>query len=209
MHIWLIAGFTILAFGVNGRLRDLGDLYWYIAIACWATIDLYWGWTARNAPRSAEHPRFDWKLRPAGLLPYLLYCLPLSAVPVLGQRVIPESAWLEGTGAILCVTGTAFAIWGRTELADLWSGAAAPAAERHLVQTGPYALVRHPIYAGMILLMLGMLLVLGEARALIFVFGMQLLLKKLRHEDILLGATYPGEFPGYQARVKRLVPLIW
>jgi protein-S-isoprenylcysteine O-methyltransferase Ste14 len=209
MHIWLVVAITILVCGVNGRLRDLGDPCWYIAIACWAAIDLYWGWTARHLPCASQPPSINWRTRAIGFLPYVLYCLPLGAVPVLGQRLFPKFEWLEAAGAVMCVVGAATAIWSRNELADLWNSSVSPSTQRTLVQKGPYAIVRHPIYAGMILTMLAMMLVLGEVRALILAFGIEALLRKLRSEDALLAAAFPGEFPAYQVRVKRLVPWIW
>ena len=52
---------------------------------------------------------------------YALYCLPLSSVPMLGQRVIPNSLVLHWIGAFFCVCGVGLTIWARL----FWRGAGA------------------------------------------------------------------------------------
>jgi protein-S-isoprenylcysteine O-methyltransferase Ste14 len=87
---------------------------------------------------------------------------------------------------------------------------AVPLKEGHkFVQTGPYAIVRHPIYLGMLLQASGMVIVLGEARAFALLFGIALLLKRLGKEEAVLRASFPDEYRAYERRVRRLAPGIW
>ncbi len=62
-------------------------------------------------------------------------------------RVAPALAWLLVALALL---GFALAWWARLHLGRLWSSSVTRKADHHLVDTGPYALVRHPIYTGVI-----------------------------------------------------------
>ena len=144
---------------------------------------------------------------------YALYCLPLDSVPVLGQRVIPNSPVLHWIGALLCVFGVGFTIWARWILArswrPCWMADAALKAGHKLVQTGPYAMVRHPIYSGMLLAASGMVIVLGEVRALVLLFGIELLLKRIGREEAVLRTSFPDEYRAYERRVRRLVPGLW
>jgi protein-S-isoprenylcysteine O-methyltransferase Ste14 len=77
------------------------------------------------------------------------------------------------------------------------------------MQDGPYAIVRHPIYFGFLVAAFGMIIVLGEFRALALLFGIEVLLNKMRHEERILSTTFPAQYPQYERRVKRLLPGIW
>ena len=76
-----------------------------------------------------------------------------------------------------------FGIYARRVLAKSWSGDVAITPAHALVMRGPYALVRHPIYLGLLVAQLGMIIALGEVRALVFVYGIDRLLKKLPLEE--------------------------
>jgi protein-S-isoprenylcysteine O-methyltransferase Ste14 len=78
-----------------------------------------------------------------------------------------------------------------------------------LVQRGPYAIIRHPIYLGLLVAVAGMVLALGELRAFALLFGVEILLKKMGQEESILRAAFPSEYPEYEQRVKRLLPWIW
>jgi len=55
----------------------------------------------------------------------------------------------------------------------------------------------------------GMIIVLGEFRGLVLLFGIEVLLKKMGHEEKILRTTFPDQYPQYERRVKRLLPCIW
>ena len=62
---------------------------------------------------------------------------------------------MNGIGVALCAIGLAFAIWARVYLGKNWGMPMSLKVELELATTGPYALVRHPIYSGVLLAMLG------------------------------------------------------
>jgi protein-S-isoprenylcysteine O-methyltransferase Ste14 len=107
------------------------------------------------------------------------------------------------------MAGVGFATWARRVLANNWSGDVALASEHALTRRGPYAIVRHPIYLGLLVTQAGMMLALGEVRGLLFVFGMVRLLRKAEQEDAVLRTAYPTEYEEYAGRVKRMVPWVW
>jgi protein-S-isoprenylcysteine O-methyltransferase Ste14 len=109
----------------------------------------------------------------------------------------------------MCVVGVGFSIHARRVLAKSWSGGVALAPAHALVQRGPYAIVRHPIYLGFLVAQLGMIIALGEVRALLFVYGIERLLKKLPLEEDALRKEYPTEYEQYSRRVRKLVPFVW
>jgi len=109
----------------------------------------------------------------------------------------------------MCVTRVGFTIYARRVLAKNWTGDVTLTPAHVLVQDGPYALVRHPIYLGFLLAQLGMIVALGEVRALLFVFGIERLLRKLPLEEAMLRKEYPMEYEQYSRRVRKLVPFVW
>jgi protein-S-isoprenylcysteine O-methyltransferase Ste14 len=127
----------------------------------------------------------------------------------LDYRVIPHveaSAW---SGVVLCIAGLAFCIWARFTLGRNWSGVVTLKGGHELITSGPYALVRHPIYTGLLTMFVGTVIVLGHVAGIIampFVFGS--LWIKLRYEEKLMLKQFPNEYAAYQQRVKRLIPFI-
>ncbi len=122
-------------------------------------------------------------------------------------RFAPETALVPGAGALLTVTGCAFAVWARIVLGGNWSGRVTVKAAHELITRGPYALARHPIYTGMLTALAGTALVVGEWRALaglaIFVLAFTV---KMNQEERLMMQTFPEAYPLYRQRVKALIP---
>jgi protein-S-isoprenylcysteine O-methyltransferase Ste14 len=216
---WILLASVGGAMAALYRLPDYRNAGWIVAMACWAALDLYWAWPAPPAPLVrppaepvtppvASRPRLDVLVQ--SLVPYVLYCLPLSAVPILGQALIPAGRAHEFVGAAFAVVGLSVAIWARRTLGQNWSGGVALAGDRHaLVSRGPYALARHPIYLGLIVGQVGLMIALAQVRALIFVAGIRAVLKKNRAEELALRAAYPVAYDAYARSVKRLVPWVW
>lgn len=208
VKIWSLLAAILLGCLLAGGVRAPWNGYWIFAMGCWATLDVYWAIAARRTPPTAEAGGSRTNSL-AIMSTYSLYCLPLSSVPLLGQRIMPRLAAWELLGAILCAFGVAFAIWARHVLAENWNAAATARGGLTLVQSGPYAVVRHPIYLGLLAGIAGMILALGEVRALVLLFGVEALLRKMSQEESILRAKFPTEYPQYERRVKRLLPWIW
>ena len=106
----------------------------------------------------------------------------------------------------LTVAGFAFAWWARIHLGKLWSGGVVLRDAHRVVDTGPYALVRHPIYTGLFAAVIAMALVRATPLALVgaalFVLGFTL---KARLEERFLEQSLP-DYAGYRHRVGMIVP---
>ena len=135
-----------------------------------------------------------------------LYYLPLSALPFLGWRLFPPRPALAAAGLVLMLVGLSFAVWARRTLGGNWSGAVTLKEGHVLVTTGPYGVVRHPIYLGVFAAMLGTALVVGEVRAFLPLLGIFGVWRKIAAEEALLRAAFPRQYDEYERRVKRLVP---
>jgi protein-S-isoprenylcysteine O-methyltransferase Ste14 len=208
MWIWLAIVALWVAYAAAGAVRGV-SVPWLITIGCWACVDLAWHLSARRNAPAGDGRGAPIRSRVLTKIPHLLYCLPLDNVPILGLRLLPPLPSMQWAGAAMCVAGAAFGIYARHVLAKSWSGDVAITPAHALVQRGPYAVVRHPIYLGLLVAQLGMIIALGEVRALVFVYGIERLLKKLPLEEAALRREYPIEYEHYARRVRKLVPLVW
>jgi protein-S-isoprenylcysteine O-methyltransferase Ste14 len=132
-----------------------------------------------------------------------------ARVGVLGARFLPESDAVGWAGLCLTAAGCAFAVWARVCLGPNWSATVTRKQNHELVRSGPYAVVRHPIYAGFLLAILGTALALGEVRglaalALAFVGWFT----KARTEERLLVEEFGDAYARYRREVKQLIPFI-
>ena len=107
----------------------------------------------------------------------------------------------------LIAVGLHFAWWARLHLGRLWSGSVTAKAEHHVVDTGPYGLVRHPIYTGLLLAILATMAakgtVWGIAGAVLLTIG---IVVKARLEESFLRGELGSAYDDYAGRVPMLVP---
>jgi len=139
--------------------------------------------------------------------------------PVLGDREpfptfyvsVTAAAWWGGPRATLfalVLVGLAFAWWARIHLGRLWSSSVTRKAGHRVVDSGPYAVVRHPIYTGLLLSIAATAAEQGSVRAILgllaFIVGFSI---KARLEERFLSAELgPGDYEGYRRRVPMLIP---
>jgi protein-S-isoprenylcysteine O-methyltransferase Ste14 len=127
----------------------------------------------------------------------------------LGARVVPHIEVIAWAGAALCVAGLSFCIWARVTLGRNWSGAVTLKEGHELIERGPYRLVRHPIYTGLIAMFLATAMVLGHVAGiagLVLVFVSFWI--KLRDEEKVMLKQFPDQYAAYQQRVKRIIPFV-
>jgi protein-S-isoprenylcysteine O-methyltransferase Ste14 len=200
----ILTGWLIVDLAFDWKPHKLLVLFTAI---CWLVMGYFWRLKARGTKSVEAITRIPlWRKVRASLRSEGFYYLPLSSVPILGLKIVPEQiAWL---GLAMCVLGVSFAIWSRHTLAANWNiSATGMEAYQTLIQTGPYAIVRHPIYLGMLLATLGTALTIGELRAFFNLFGLiPEAWKKLNQEEGILQKQFPDKYLNYQHRVKKLIP---
>lgn len=110
-------------------------------------------------------------------------------------------------GLVILLAGTAFTIWARLVLGVMWS-AAPTVKDRHELRTsGPYGITRHPIYTGLLAMLLGSVLVAGGGRLIVaFPVFLMLVEIKIRIEERLMLGEFPDDYPRYRQQVPQLVP---
>ncbi len=178
----------------------------------WAILFVYWIAVARHVNLTTRAETGPSRVIQAAIesAAFLLLMVPKLSFGFLGQRFIAVTPLSFILGLVLTCTGTGFAIWARHELGQNWSGTVTIKAGHHLIETGPYALSRHPIYTGVLCALLGTAIALGEWRGLLAVAVMLLALaRKVPLEERWLTEQFPGDYPLYHRRVKALVPFLF
>ncbi len=112
-------------------------------------------------------------------------------------------------GLVLCLLGFALAIWARVHLGRNWGMPMSLKAEPDLVTSGPYRVIRHPIYSGIMLAMLGAACVGGAPWLVAFVLTTPYFIYSALTEERMLVQQFPEQYPAYRQRTKALIPLIW
>ena len=116
-------------------------------------------------------------------------------------------AWIRILGLAILLAATAFTLWARLALGTMWSGAPTVKQLHQLRTSGAYGVTRHPIYTGMLSMMLGSLLLAGGGRWIApFPVFLVLLEIKIRVEERLMLAEFPDDYPRYRQLVPQLVP---
>ncbi|HUI87984.1 MAG TPA: isoprenylcysteine carboxylmethyltransferase family protein [Anaerolineales bacterium] len=184
------------------------NVYLYLTLVLWALLTIYWMITAKTNSQTS----FSSELVPLAKLigSALIVYVPLLMGGIMAEALYQRSLGAEVVGTLICAAGVGLAIWARNALGKNWSGNVMIQKEHHLIEEGPYHWVRHPIYLGGLLAMLGSSLVIGQVFGFAFcifcAFGFWM---KSRQEEILLAKKFPNEFPPYKQHVKMLLPYIF
>jgi protein-S-isoprenylcysteine O-methyltransferase len=143
---------------------------------------------------------------------FLAYSLVFTRYFQSGWRArlfIPNSDFTGMTGLLLVLLGIAFSIWARLELGGNWSGTVTVKQGHTLIRRGPYTIVRHPIYSGLLLAFLGVAIILGQIRGLLGVGILSLSFwLKSRIEERFMLEQFGAEYREYQRQVKALIPYV-
>lgn len=134
----------------------------------------------------------------------------LAALSNVGPRLFTGHPW-HWFGASLFAAGTALRWWSIVHLGRFFSVDVAIASDHTVVETGPYRVVRHPSYTGLLLQCAGLGVVLGTALSLsvILVPTFLVLAHRIRVEEKVLLANFGDTYGAYTLRTKRLLPGIF
>ena len=178
---------------------------------CWILFAVIWlvaaFWTKRSVYQESRCQRLGYMI-PLLIGSYLVFKGQRLSGP-LAFRIVPHVDALAWTGVALCIVGLAFCIWARFTLGRNWSGIVTLKGGHELITRGPYALVRHPIYTGLLTMFVATVMVLGHVAGIIAmpVVFVSIWIK-LRQEEKLMLQKFPDQYVAYQRRVKRLIPFI-
>ena len=178
-------------------------------VGCWGTVVIVWLAGALYNARYAPKAPIRAESRPVTLAAatFLACSIVLFFGRGFAQSLVVDAAWLRFLGLAVLIASTAFALWARFSLGTSWSLAPEVGGDRRLRTGGPYAVTRHPIYTGLLGMLLGSALLGGLGQGiLVVVVGLIVFSIKIHAEERLLLANFPDEYPAYRHRVPQLVP---
>jgi protein-S-isoprenylcysteine O-methyltransferase Ste14 len=174
-----------------------------VIIAVWAVFWLYWLVSAFGVKEGSSRSR---RVRPIGLLIVVVGGLTLRALHTTNLTV--HSPVLEVVGVALLLAGLGVAVWARVHLGRNWGMPMTEKAEPELVTSGPYRFVRHPIYSGILLGLLGTALATDLYLLVAFGVAFAYFLYSATVEERLLAKAFPEAYPRYRAHTKMLIPFV-
>lgn len=177
----------------------------------WAAWLLYWFVSAFGAKHAARVDSLGTMLVyevPLVIVFILLFMGPPGAgLAWLWRRLLPASIAWDWLGLLLLALGVGFACWARVVLGRNWSATVQLKQDHELVVAGPYRWVRHPIYTGSLLGLVGTALVVNEWRGLLaFALVAATFWFKLRHEEAWMRERFGAAYVDYMRRTKALIP---
>jgi protein-S-isoprenylcysteine O-methyltransferase Ste14 len=172
--------------------------------AVWAIFWIYWLVSAVGAKKGSYRPL---RGRPVGLL---IIAVGGVTIRVLNGRegLSVHSPVLVTVGAIGLLCGLGLAVWARVNLGRNWGMPMTEKADPELVTSGPYRFVRHPIYSGILLGLLGTALATNLYLLIAFGIGLAYFTYSATVEERLLTASFPDAYPSYRAHTKMLIPFV-
>ena len=178
--------------------------------ALWLAWMLYWLLAALNVKTTAG--REPTRSRASHRLPLLAGAL-LLTLPrfpaALTARRYSERPFISALATLVVAVGLGFSVWARWHLGRNWSGRVTVKVDHALVRTGPYRLVRHPIYTGLLLALIGTAIHLGAWRAFLalplFVLAF---VRKIGIEEERMRKTFP-DYEEYRHQTAALIPFVY
>jgi protein-S-isoprenylcysteine O-methyltransferase Ste14 len=176
---------------------------------CWIAWVVYWVIMAFATKRTVERGGFFGYRLVAGII--------IAGLIAAGRllHVSSHSQLWQTTLALgvvtdcIVVAGAAFSVWARVTLGRNWSAEVTFKQDHELIESGPYALARHPIYTGLIVMALGTAINYGRAIGFgVFVALCGALWWKARQEERIMRRHFPDAYAEYKTRVRAIVPFV-
>ena len=172
----------------------------------WGVFWLYW----LVAAFSVKKGRVQWsrELRIRAVIAVIVILL-IRFGAFRGQEVSNTDPWRAGFGLVLFALGLGFAVWARVHLGRNWGTPMTQKVEPELVTSGPYRLVRHPIYSGILVAGFGTALATSWLWLIASALGGIYFLYSATVEERYLTEKFPDSYPAYKRSTKMLVPYIF
>jgi protein-S-isoprenylcysteine O-methyltransferase Ste14 len=179
-------------------------------VLCWFTFSVVWVVAAFSMKRTTARRGHlgQWWLLPVVAVTVLLFFLRRRQLGLLGVAPWSSSPEVAVVADVLAFGGLVIAVWARRTLGSLWSASPTIKEGQTVVETGPYRFVRHPIYSGVLLMMVGTVVLVGSPVGVVwFATALCGTWVKARREERLLQEFLPDAYAAYRARVRwALIP---
>src|SRR5580698_1964154 len=185
--------------------------YKYFFTVVWISFFVYWQIKAANTKSTQRiEPVASRIMRVSIFLVAIALLLPFRfPLPWLYFQLWPIGYWPFWLGAAVTIAGLLFAVWARGYLGRNWSSSVTIKQGHELIISGPYALVRHPIYTGILTGFLGMAIAISQVRGFITVALILLAYcTKLRIEERWMRSQFGETYATYARQTSALVPYL-
>ncbi len=171
----------------------------------WALFWIYWLASAMSSKRAVVRSSQHIVIR---LLILVLVVVLLRSNAFNARTSVVTNVELRSAGLALFVAGLAVAVWARIHLGRNWGVPMSENADPELVTSGPYRYIRHPIYSGIILAMLGTAMAVGIVWLIIAVLLGGYFVYSATVEEKTMMRLFPAAYPPYRRSTRMLVPFI-
>jgi protein-S-isoprenylcysteine O-methyltransferase Ste14 len=176
---------------------------------CWIGWLVYWVIMAFSAKRTVERSGFI-AYRVVALAAFLVIAAAGRLLGVSPHDELWPSTTVVGVAAdCIVAAGLAFCVWARVTLGRNWSAEVTFKEDHELIESGPYALVRHPIYTGLLAMGLGTATQYGRAIGFaILATTCVAVFWKAHLEERVMDTHFPAAYADYRARVRAIIPFV-
>jgi len=187
-------------------------IFHWIILALWLVFIVYWGISALTAKRSVG--RVAWWRHLAVRLAIAVLIIIAAQVPTVRHALQaalhqhPGNMLVQAIGTLLVGLGVAFAIAARVHIGRNWGMPMSRKEDPELVTGGPYALVRHPIYTGILTALLGSVIGYNLLGLPVLLLAALYFIYSARREEALMCEQFPAQYPAYMQRTKMLLPFV-
>jgi protein-S-isoprenylcysteine O-methyltransferase Ste14 len=170
----------------------------------WAAFWLYW----LVAAFSMKRGRVPWSRELGIRAMIVVVVIILVRFHALRSHALNTNPWRDGFGLALFALGLGFAIWARMHIGRNWGGPMTQKNEPELVTSGPYRLIRHPIYSGILVAGLGTAVALSWTWLWAVLLAGVYFVYSATVEERYLTEQFPMVYPTYRRSTKMFVPFI-
>jgi protein-S-isoprenylcysteine O-methyltransferase Ste14 len=174
--------------------------------AIWIAFWVYWVVASIQTKATQKRAASSLPIRVAVLLVVLAL---FRSTALKGHSTTIDNAWLEAVGLGVFLLGLALAIWARVYLGRNWGTPMSQKVDPELVTTGPYRYIRHPIYSGIILGMIGTALAISVYLLVAVVLLGAYFVFSATVEERNMEGFFPETYAAYKASTKMLIPFVF
>jgi protein-S-isoprenylcysteine O-methyltransferase Ste14 len=171
----------------------------------WAVFWLYWIVAAFSTKRG--HVRWSREVRIRVVI--IVLAILLVRLGAFRGYAVDTNPWRAGVGIVLFALGLGFAVWARLHIGRNWGTPMTQKEEPELVTSGPYHLVRHPIYSGILVAGVGTAVALSWLWLAAVLLAGVYFIYAATVEERYLAEQFPNDYPAYKRSTKMLVPYIF
>ncbi len=171
----------------------------------WGVFWLYWLVAAFFTKRG----RVPWSRELRIRLVIVVLAVLLVRLGAFGGHVLNTNPWRAGLGLVLFAAGLGFAVWARVHIGRNWGSPMTQKDDPELVTAGPYRLVRHPIYSGILVAGVGTAVALSWLWLIAVALAGVYFVYSATVEERYMTEQFPDIYPKYKRSTKMLIPFIF